>query len=118
MKRFFCENCGNEVDEADDICRYCGAFFVAIKCPQCGFRGKQHHFRRGCPVCGFLGEEGPVRFTETHEGTSSLFPEPEITRKESRFARARRPVPEWVFWLALAGMVIAFAVLSLVYLRL
>ena len=119
MKRFFCENCGKEVEESDELCRHCGALFVAIKCPQCGFRGKQHLFHRGCPVCGFLGEENPVRHTVSLKGTAPEYNVPEEKEEKRRgFARARKPVPDWVFWIALAGMVIAFIVLAQVYLRL
>ncbi len=122
MRQFFCENCGKEVKESDELCPHCGAVFVAIKCPQCGYRGKQHHFVRGCPICGFLAEERPVRY-EIVPGTppeGSQDSTPRVmrrSRREKRYARRRRPVPDWLFWVVLAAMVAAFLVLSQVYLR-
>jgi predicted RNA-binding Zn-ribbon protein involved in translation (DUF1610 family) len=108
-RRFFCENCGKEVEEDEELCRHCGAVFVAIKCPQCGYRGKAHHFTRGCPVCGFLGEENPVR-----AGEYLLTDQP---KRAGRDAPARKPLPEWFFWVVMGVLVLAFIVLSRVYLR-
>lgn len=108
-KRFFCENCGKEVEESDELCRHCGAIFIAIKCPQCGYRGKQHHFFRGCPVCGFLSGENPVRYATVSSDTPAA--------EKDKVAARKKPLPEWLFWVALAGLILAFLVLSQVYLR-
>lgn len=107
-KRFFCENCGKEVDESEELCPHCGAVFVAIKCPRCGYRGKQHHFFRGCPACGFLGEENPLRFATTSTDAA-------VTQEST--PKRRKPAPEWLFWVVLAALILAFLVLSQIYLR-
>ncbi len=106
MRRFFCENCGEEVSEKEDVCHHCGAFFVAIKCPRCRYRGKKHEFFRGCPKCGYLAER---------TGFETAF---RRVRNEGRAARARRPMPAWVFWAALATLLLSFVLLSRVYVRL
>lgn len=123
MKRFFCENCGKEVEERDELCAHCGAVFVAIKCPRCGFRGKQHLFFRGCPACGFLSGENPVKDVIIGSAPESGGAPPRDNglttgaTRSTRFARARAPMPEWLFWVALAGLALAFTVLAAVYLR-
>jgi ssDNA-binding Zn-finger/Zn-ribbon topoisomerase 1 len=51
--RFFCDNCGAEVDMSAKSCPQCGRFFASVRCPKCGFNGKDGDFVRGCPVCGY-----------------------------------------------------------------
>lgn len=103
MKQFFCESCGKSVQERDDICPHCGAFFVALRCPRCGFQAKRHRFAKGCPNCGYLSDQlDPFRPLEPHDGA----------------AQKRRPVPGWVFWLAVGALAVSMLVLSIVYVRL
>lgn len=125
MRRFFCENCGEEVDESDELCPHCGAVFAAIKCPRCGYRGKMHEFYRGCPSCGFLGEDH-VRHTEPvrqsygdDEGNSRRNGE-SPRRGVQRLWRSLggSSAPWWLFGFVIAIMVLAFAVLAIVYMRL
>lgn len=121
-KHYFCENCSQEVEESDELCRHCGAVFVAIKCPRCGYRGKQHHFSRGCPICGFLSGDSPVKdgrspsigVTASHHDVSRVTSTP----RTRRFARAGKPLPDWWFWIAMGGLAAAFAVLAVLYMRL
>lgn len=118
MKRYYCENCGNEVQEPDELCRHCGAIFVAIKCPQCGYRGKEHHFRKGCPVCGFLGDESPVTYTVSTAGTApSGTSRQGLRSRTKRYAREKKPWPDWLFWVALAVLILSFVILSWIYLQ-
>jgi predicted RNA-binding Zn-ribbon protein involved in translation (DUF1610 family) len=51
--RFFCENCGAEVDRDTGRCPSCGRVFSSVRCPQCGFTGEETLFKKGCPVCGY-----------------------------------------------------------------
>jgi ssDNA-binding Zn-finger/Zn-ribbon topoisomerase 1 len=51
--RFFCDNCGAEVAMAAKSCPQCGRFFASVRCPKCGFTGKDADFVRGCPACGY-----------------------------------------------------------------
>lgn len=113
MRRFFCQNCGEEVQERDEICRSCGAIFVAIQCPQCGFRGKQHRFGDGCPECGYLGSRGNSVYRAPGPGGES----DGAAHSPGRAAR-RREMPSWVFWLVLGTLALSFVVLALIYARL
>lgn len=115
MKRFFCENCGEEVEEDQELCPHCGAIFTAIKCPRCGYRGKLHEFFNGCPSCGFLGED---RVRETSHTPIAGGGEPFLDpwppgRNNPRKNRKKRP--PWLFWLLLVAMVASFIGLSIVY---
>lgn len=121
MKRFYCENCGTEVNEDATICPECGAFFVAIKCPRCGYRGKAHEFGKGCPRCGYLGESSTAqengfskRTTGKGRHSFDLF---SMTGKSGSFRR-KNEMPSWVFWLVLATLVTSFVILTIVYSRL
>ncbi|MDR2509897.1 MAG: zinc ribbon domain-containing protein [Spirochaetaceae bacterium] len=51
--KFFCDNCGAQVEGAVDRCPSCGRFFAAIRCPKCGFSGGEEAFLDGCPSCGY-----------------------------------------------------------------
>ncbi|MDC7124977.1 MAG: zinc-ribbon domain-containing protein [Spirochaetales bacterium] len=55
MQKFFCDNCGAQVDKDTTRCPKCGRFFQSIKCPKCGFSGNSELFTDGCPVCGYAG---------------------------------------------------------------
>ncbi|MCG8477768.1 MAG: zinc ribbon domain-containing protein [Spirochaetales bacterium] len=129
MQLFFCENCGAEVRQGDEVCSECGAFFVAIKCPRCGFRGKQHQFSRGCPACGYLSQE--VRTTRPR-GARGVVPstgrDPSLeSRGEAtpsrdggaprtrRDASQKKSMPSWIFWLILGLLAASFGVLAWVY---
>lgn len=120
MRRFFCGNCGEEVDQRDELCPHCGAVFSAIKCPQCGYRGKLHEFRHGCPSCGFLGEHRVRDTGGAPVPRASADSRPGFLRKlldlaAGRSASATDGPPAWLFWLILAAMVASFGALALVY---
>ena len=51
--RFFCDNCGTEVDKDVKSCPYCGRFFASVRCPSCGYSGPDRMFQGGCPMCGY-----------------------------------------------------------------
>jgi uncharacterized membrane protein YvbJ len=51
--RFFCDNCGYEVDHEVKACPYCGRYFAAVRCPSCDFSGPEKMFLNGCPLCGY-----------------------------------------------------------------
>ena len=106
MKRFYCEYCGAEVNEQDDVCSNCGAVFVAIKCPRCGYRDKQHRFHNGCPQCGFL--------SDVPEGTDKW-----VASHGDRAATAqRRAMPSWLFWVVLTVLCGSFVILARIYTQL
>ena len=100
MRQFFCENCGKDVQEQDTVCSHCGAFFVALRCPRCAFQAKSHRFVHGCPNCGYLSDRlDPLR----------------PAKPRDRGARPRRRIPDWVFWLVVAGLVASLLFLVIVY---
>jgi predicted RNA-binding Zn-ribbon protein involved in translation (DUF1610 family) len=66
--RFFCDNCGAEVAMSAKSCPQCGRFFASVRCPKCGFTGRDEDFAQGCPVCGYStspadapGKPGPAK---------------------------------------------------------
>jgi predicted RNA-binding Zn-ribbon protein involved in translation (DUF1610 family) len=118
MRRFFCGNCGEEVDQRDELCSHCGAVFSAIKCPQCGYRGKLHEFRHGCPSCGFLGEHRVRDTGGSSPGRTSAVSGEGLLQKLFSVASGKSGsdgAPAWLFWLILAVMVASFGALALVY---
>ncbi|MDR1505990.1 MAG: zinc ribbon domain-containing protein [Treponema sp.] len=56
--RFFCENCGAEVNRGAAHCPSCGRVFESVRCPSCGFTAAEWLFREGCPVCGYCAAPG------------------------------------------------------------
>jgi uncharacterized membrane protein YvbJ len=56
--RFFCDNCGAEVGQAAKSCPKCGRYFASVRCPKCGYTGRDEDFARGCPVCGYSAPPG------------------------------------------------------------
>ena len=42
-----------EVGQDAKSCSRCGRFFASVRCPVCGFTGKENTFTRGCPSCGY-----------------------------------------------------------------
>lgn len=54
MKKFYCQNCGEEVPIDADHCQKCGKEFASILCPECGYSGASNKFENGCPKCGYL----------------------------------------------------------------
>ncbi len=50
---FYCENCGSEVPEDDNVCPNCKKRFAGVKCPRCFFEGSSADFENGCPRCHY-----------------------------------------------------------------
>ena len=110
-RRFFCENCGEEVKPTAKVCPKCGAFFTNVRCPRCSFTGKAHEFSMGCPVCGYLGSiQAPPRDGASHMGF-------EHKTGSGRPAK-KREKPWWLFFMIMVALVLSFVVLSVIYMRL
>ncbi|MDR3148260.1 MAG: zinc ribbon domain-containing protein [Treponema sp.] len=115
--RFFCDNCGAEVPKSAKSCPACGRFFASVRCPQCGFTGKDEDFARGCPVCGYstppgAGRTGPV----TPAGPSKPAANSGRTAPWSRGpGPPREPVFTLPFWLYLVAALALICVLVLLY---
>jgi predicted amidophosphoribosyltransferase len=72
--RFFCDNCGSEVDSGAKACPQCGRFFSSVRCPSCGYTGEDKLFINGCPSCGYSappGKQAPPRSKKPAAKTSA-----------------------------------------------
>jgi ssDNA-binding Zn-finger/Zn-ribbon topoisomerase 1 len=105
--RFFCDNCGAEVAMSAKICPQCGRFFASVRCPKCGFTGKDEDFVRGCPVCGYSSVPGlsPAKPSGGHSGKRTP-----VERKRSGEAEGTLP-----FWFYLFAALALICVLALLY---
>jgi len=64
-QKFFCDNCGEQVEKNETRCPHCGRYFRSVKCPACGFAGRAGLFVDGCPACGYAGRQADAfRFSE------------------------------------------------------
>jgi predicted amidophosphoribosyltransferase len=90
--RFFCDNCGSEVDRNAKACPHCGRFFASIRCPACGFAGAERLFAGGCPSCGYSAPPG--------DGAKLREKKP-----------AAGPLPMWVYVFSIAALIAVLAIL-------
>jgi ssDNA-binding Zn-finger/Zn-ribbon topoisomerase 1 len=99
--RFFCDNCGAEVDRDTKKCPRCGRFFASVRCPRCGYTGPEEDFAAGCPACGYssIAGGGP--------GYRGGRREPEGSRKYE----AAGGLPFWVYILTAALAAFVFGLL-------
>jgi uncharacterized membrane protein YvbJ len=108
--RFFCDNCGAEVAMSAKSCPQCGRFFASVRCPKCGFTGKDEDFVRGCPVCGYSalpGDPGNALTAKVGGNIKKNVPwEPKQPRE------AGGPLS---FWMYLFAALILIFVLALLY---
>jgi ssDNA-binding Zn-finger/Zn-ribbon topoisomerase 1 len=101
--RFFCDNCGAEVPMSAKNCPQCGRFFASVRCPKCGFTGKDEDFVRGCPACGYSAV--PATASAATEGN----PRRQWTGRPEK-AAASLP-----FWIYLFAALIFICVLTILY---
>jgi predicted RNA-binding Zn-ribbon protein involved in translation (DUF1610 family) len=99
--RFFCENCGAEVDRNTKTCPRCGRYFASVRCPACGFTGAEGLFAGGCPVCGYSSPGNHIR-------PAGGKPSP---RKEKTPRIAAGALPLWVYILTAFFLLCVFFVL-------
>jgi predicted RNA-binding Zn-ribbon protein involved in translation (DUF1610 family) len=109
--RFFCDNCGAEVNMEAKSCPACGRFFASVRCPQCGFTGKDEDFSRGCPVCGYSNPPGAGPAVNGKLEANS--------KRKLSWTRGRtgprEPVFTLPFWLYLVAALALICVLALLY---
>ena len=116
-QKFFCDNCGTQVDKNEVRCTGCGRYFRSVKCPSCGHTGNPDEFSDGCPVCGYAAEI-PFEFEDSRNGKkwgradSSSWPSAKVngaggSMLSGRFYRAAIPV----LLIILAGLLIWFFLL-------
>jgi ssDNA-binding Zn-finger/Zn-ribbon topoisomerase 1 len=101
--RFFCDNCGAEVAMSAKSCPQCGRFFASVRCPKCGFTGRDEEFARGCPACGYSAAP-PARSGENSKKNAQW------GRKQTEDAGGALS-----FWLYLFAVLIFIFVLALLY---
>lgn len=103
--KFFCENCHREVKASAKVCPHCGRVFTAVRCPSCSYVGQASDFRSGCPNCGYSGS------------TPQADPRFETVDLSAPARTTRGRIPGWVYPLAAGVLLVAFAVLVVLYLR-
>ena len=94
--RFFCENCGEEVPRDSKNCPKCGRSFASVRCPACGFIGKEELFLGGCPVCNYSAGDAP---TKKPKG------KPKSRNEAPVVTRPAGPLPLWVYLLTAAAFI-------------
>lgn len=67
--KYFCENCGAEVNANARFCPNCGKFFAAVRCPRCTYTGMIRDFKSGCPRCHYAMSKEELYGTETEENS-------------------------------------------------
>lgn len=69
--KYFCENCGEEVNAKAKFCPHCGKFFSSVRCPNCGHTGSVDSFKKGCPACHYAISEEELRGEVSHHELKS-----------------------------------------------
>jgi predicted RNA-binding Zn-ribbon protein involved in translation (DUF1610 family) len=59
--KFYCDNCGTEVEQNASECPKCGRGFTSVRCPVCNFVGEVGLFDNGCPSCGYSAPKTPAQ---------------------------------------------------------
>jgi predicted RNA-binding Zn-ribbon protein involved in translation (DUF1610 family) len=103
--RFFCENCGAEVDRHTKTCPRCGRYFASVRCPACGFTGAEGLFSGGCPVCGYSSPGSAAAETD-----ASGKPVPAGGEWKKPPPRAAGRLPVWVYILTIFFLLGMFGV--------
>ncbi|MDR2537007.1 MAG: zinc-ribbon domain-containing protein [Treponema sp.] len=84
--KFYCDNCGTEVEQSASECPKCGRSFTSVRCPVCNFVGEVSVFDNGCPSCGYSAPK---------TAKTSAQPRPmEPVLNSSRYTDA---LPLWVY---------------------
>ncbi|MDR0663724.1 MAG: zinc ribbon domain-containing protein [Spirochaetaceae bacterium] len=97
--RFFCDGCGTEVTADAECCPCCGKYFASIRCPRCGYSGDKSTFDKGCPACGYSAPSSRPRRPKNDPHT------------------AEGIVPQWVYAVSAAFLVMLLAVLLMYIVR-
>lgn len=109
---FLCENCNARVAKNAKMCRKCGKFFHAVRCPKCGAVGNVEYFEGGCPECGYFPSSNPAKTNEENRALLSYkkasFLLNLIKRVRLEEAAKDEALPKWVY-------VVLFFLLSAVF---
>lgn len=121
--KFFCENCGSEVPENSKLCKNCGKFFSAVRCPNCGATGHSSDFKNGCPECGYAVNKNSgknISFSKTENNAKALAAIFHNSKRSSQgpfnnqvTIKNENSLPIWVYVsTALVMLILLFAVYS------
>jgi predicted RNA-binding Zn-ribbon protein involved in translation (DUF1610 family) len=115
--RFFCENCGAEVNRTTGRCPSCGRVFASVRCPACGFTAAESLFKEGCPVCGYCAPAAGDMPDDTRAaGNAPAWPFPSSNNKTGRravYPGERKKASGWFLVSSLPLWVYALAVFAL-----
>jgi len=102
--RFYCDYCGTEVSGKVEKCPSCGRYFSSIKCPKCGFSGREELFTDGCPVCFYAKGSGGKRPSGRQDSSG---------RQAGRGAKTPPDsgIESWIYIVAASLLVLTLAVL-------
>ena len=98
--KFFCENCGAEVEQDSRFCKKCGRFFTSVRCPCCGFVGPANIFANGCPKCGYA---------ETGTKNKNNY------NIQAKRKNADAPLPIWIYLFTIAVLLGIFSAIVYLY---
>ena len=121
--KFFCENCGSEVPENSKVCKNCGKFFSAVRCPNCGVTGHSSDFKNGCPECGYAVNKKSKNITYSTAGNSktaanakalaAIFGGLKSRNSKAYSVKNENSLPLWIYiFTATLMFVLLFAVYS------
>ena len=91
--KFFCENCGGEVNRNAHFCPHCGRIFASVRCPSCNYFGSSSQFAKGCPKCGYA-------FHPKKEKQKN------ITNKKKTYKAYDDTLPKWVYALVFGILIV------------
>jgi len=98
--RFFCDNCGHEVDSDVVHCPFCARMFTSVRCPNCGYSGPDKMFQGGCPMCGYSAPPPPKT-------------KPRVIYAPKEKERFRgEPLPIWTYILGFLALIALVALLA------
>lgn len=97
--KFFCEHCGAEVPANARICKNCGRFFAAVRCPHCGTTGDAKFFKKGCPNCGYAMQGNFLLRKKTKKQHSffEFFFQKNKNKNYGNFSHVDGTLPFWVY---------------------
>ena len=95
--KFFCESCGKEVKQNEQVCTYCGK------------TGSTSEFENGCPDCGYAVGKTPknsnIKSNYQNKKTSSLF-NSIINNKNNNNTQNSDSLPLWMYLVSIFVLIV------------
>lgn len=124
--KYFCENCGAEVNANARFCPNCGKFFAAVRCPRCSYTGTIKDFKTGCPRCHYAMSKDELYGTENFETSfsSSDGKKHKLSRKSKKLIKKSFAVhqnkknissdsPTWLLIISILAVIFLVAIIFL-----